>query len=195
MIRKRFNDEVEIVNAAKGGRSSKSFREEGHWKKIESRLKPGDYVFIQFGGNDSVNDINRYTEPNTTFRQYLTGYVKEAIARKAYPVLFTPLQKRTFRKGDLIDQRIRYVSVVRQVAEHLEVPLIDLNKATSRLIKDMGPEQSKKIFMWIEPGIFKALPDGKKDNGHLNVYGAACVADMAVQGIRKLDLPLAKYLR
>ncbi|WP_081798017.1 pectinesterase family protein [Neobacillus dielmonensis] len=51
-----FNsDKVNVVNYANGGRSSRSFINEGSLDKIASTIKTGDYLLIQFGHNDSAN--------------------------------------------------------------------------------------------------------------------------------------------
>src|ERR1035437_735848 len=51
---KFLNDEVVLKNAARNGRSSKSFYYE-IWKNLRNEIKKGDYVFIQFGHNDEKN--------------------------------------------------------------------------------------------------------------------------------------------
>src|SRR5919202_6908991 len=86
-----FTDEVEIQNAAISGISSKSFRDEGAWKKVIDAVKPGDYVFIQFGHNDEKSDTSLHTDARTGFRQNLINYVTETKAKGANPVLFTSI--------------------------------------------------------------------------------------------------------
>jgi lysophospholipase L1-like esterase len=71
-----FNNDVIIHNHAVSGRSSKSFRSEGHWKKVIDNVNPQDYVFIQFGHNDEKSDTLRHTDANTTFRQNLVQYIE-----------------------------------------------------------------------------------------------------------------------
>jgi pectinesterase len=43
---------VMVVNAARSGRSSRSFSNEGWLRMIGETILPGDYFFIQFGHND-----------------------------------------------------------------------------------------------------------------------------------------------
>ena len=52
---------VNIVNAARGGRSSRTFVTEGWWDGLLTQVKAGDLVLIQFGINDAgpVNDATR----------------------------------------------------------------------------------------------------------------------------------------
>lgn len=72
---------ITVRDRAKGGRSAKSFFEEGLWAQVFGELEKGDYVFIQFGHNDSkANDPAHYTDPDTTYRRYLTTYVEDARA-------------------------------------------------------------------------------------------------------------------
>lgn len=191
-----FNDQVIVHNAARSGRSSKSFRTEGHWKKVISQVKTGDYVFIQFGHNDEKsNDTSRYTLPETTFRQNLIRYINETKAKGAHPVLFTSIARRKFVDGKLSDTHGDYVTVPRALAKEMNIPLVDLNRSTSDLIQRMGEKKSKKLFLHIKPGQFSKLPDGKKDDTHLNEKGAEAVAALAVKGIKSLQLPLADYFK
>lgn len=191
-----FSDRVKIINAGVSGRSSKNFRTEGHWQKVIEKIKPGDYLFIQFGHNDSKTDTIRYTDPRTSFRQNLINYINEAKAKGALPVLFTSIPRRSFDKeGKLLDTHGDYVTVVRDLAKEMHLPLVDLNKKMAKLIQELGPEESKKLFLWLEPGQFKKIPEGKQDDTHLNVYGANRVAELAAQGLKELNLPVARYLR
>ncbi len=191
-----FTSDVSIHNAAQSGRSSKSFREEGWWKKVIDSVQAGDYVFIMFGANDQKPDSARHTDPATTYRQNLINYIDEVKAKGAYPVLFTSLVRRRFDKeGKLVDTYGAYVNTVREVAREMNVPLVDLYKKTWDLVQSYGPEESKKLFLYIEPGLFTKLPDGKKDDSHLNVEGATKVAGLAMQGIKELNLPLARFIK
>jgi len=196
MMPQFFKSNVEIKDEAISGISSKSFRDEGAWKKVIDAVKPGDYVFIQFGHNDEKPDSANHTDARTSFRQNLLNYVNETKAKGANPVLFTSIARRKFdANGKLEDTHGDYVTVVRELAKEINVPLIDLNKKTGELVEHLGPEESKKLYLYIEPGAFTQLPEGKKDDTHLCVYGATKVAELAVQGIRKEHLGLAKYLK
>src|SRR5688572_15203963 len=92
-FRDTLSDSAEVVNLARGGRSSKSFIAEGSWKKALD-LKP-QYLLIQFGHNDEPgHGPDRETDPTTTYRQYITRYLDDAIAAGIKPVLVTPLSRR-----------------------------------------------------------------------------------------------------
>ena len=188
--------DVIIHNAAISGISSKSFRDEGAWQKVIDQVKPGDYVFIQFGHNDEKPDSASHTDARTSFRHNLINYVSETQSKGGNPVLFTSLVRRKFdANGKLVDTHGDYVTVVRELAAELKVPLVDLNKLMGDLVQQMGMEESKKLYLYIEPGLFTKLPEGKKDDTHLCEFGATKVAQLAVKEVRRLKLPLGSYLK
>ncbi|MDP4273896.1 MAG: rhamnogalacturonan acetylesterase [Bacteroidota bacterium] len=191
-----FTDAIIIDNRAVNGRSSKSFIGEGRWSNILSTLKKGDYVIIQFGHNDAKKDTAKYTDPKTTFRATLAKYINETRAKGAYPILCTSIVRRHFdAKGQLKDTHGDYVKVPRQLAAEMHVPLIDMEAKTRKLVTGLGPEKSKKIFLFTQPGEYPNRPNGVQDSTHLNEKGAMMVAALAVEGIKELKLPLAKYLK
>lgn len=57
-----FDDGVDIINKAEGGRSTRSYLNQGRLDEITSQLREGDYVFIQFGHNDNRTDENAFVE-------------------------------------------------------------------------------------------------------------------------------------
>jgi PelA/Pel-15E family pectate lyase len=189
---------VVIDNRAVNGRSSKSFFDEGRWKPVVDELKPGDYVFIQFGHNDEKSeDPKRYTDPKGSYRDFLTMYVNDTRAKGAFPVLLTPIARRKFAENPdtLIDTHGEYTAAVRQLARELDVPAIDMAALTSRHLLGIGPEESKRLYMWLQPGESPKHPDGLKDDTHLKELGAFRYAQMAVNGIRELKLPLSRFVK
>ena len=77
----QLTGDIECLNFARGGRSSKSFINEGHWKEALDS-KP-DYILIQFGHNDQPGKgPERETDPKTTYRQFMSQYVDEARHRR-----------------------------------------------------------------------------------------------------------------
>ena len=192
-----FDEGVTIENNAKNGRSTKNFIREGLWQNVLDKLKPGDYVFIQFGHNDQkISDTNRYAEAHTTYRQNLIRYVAETREKGANPVLLTPVNRRKFDKdGKFIDQHEDYPSVVRSVATEMEVPLIDLHKKSEKVFSELGEEKTKELFLWITPNKYKSLPNGKTDNTHFSSEGAILIASLVVKGMKEIALPISKYLK
>ena len=211
-----FTEDVRVENHAVNGRSSKSFIDEGRWDAVVNKIRPGDYVFIQFGHNDEKADPKRHTDPGTTFDGNLRKFVRETRAKGGIPVLFNSIVRRNFGanpqavaaddvrseqsddivEGDtLVDTHGKYLDSPRNVAREMGVTFIDLNKATKDLVESMGVEGSKELFMWIPKGVSPACPKGRQDNTHLNVYGARKVAKLAVQAIEKQIPELGKYVR
>jgi lysophospholipase L1-like esterase len=192
-----FQTPVQVENLAMNGRSSKSFRDEGRWEPVLDHLRPGDYVIIQFGHNDEKKeDPKRYTEPFGSFKQNLERYVRETREKQGHPILATPIVRRAFTNtAGLIDTHGDYVKAVRQVAAEQQVPLLDLERLSAELLRKLGPEQSKKLYMWIEPGEFNSLPKGRQDNTHLNAFGASRICDLAVEELQTAVPDLAQRLR
>src|SRR5829696_4701504 len=89
-------DKVKVDNHAQNGRSTRSFIAENRWQTILGKLKAGDYVFIQFGHNDAAkNRPDRYTPPED-YRKNLLQFINDVRAKKANPVLLTPVMRRRF---------------------------------------------------------------------------------------------------
>jgi lysophospholipase L1-like esterase len=191
-----FDTSVIIDNHAMNGRSTRSFLAENRWQPILDRLKPGDYVFIQFGHNDeSEKKVDRYTPP-ADYKKNLIRFVNETREKKGTPILCTPIVRRQFDEhGKLLDTHGVYPDLVREVAIEYQVPLIDMQKKSERLIAALGPDSSKKIFLWVEKGKYKSMPDGKQDNTHFCEYGATEIARLAVEGLRELKIDLQYYLK
>ncbi len=187
---------VKIDNRAKNGRSSRSFITEGLWLQVLDNLQKGDYVFIQFGHNHSKPDTARRTDPHTTYRANLIRYITETRAKGAIPVLFTSIVRRSFdSEGNQINTLGEYPAVTHEVGKEMNVPVIDLNKATENLLYEYGVEGSKALFMIFEPGISKRHPNGSVDNTHLNPLGAFKVAQLAVKEFKAQKLPFSRFLR
>lgn len=188
-------DRVRVRNHAKNGRSTRLFIEQKHWQTLLDSLRGGDYVFIQFGHNDSAKDRpDRYTPPED-YRANLVRFVREVRERRATPVLFTPVMRRRFTKeGVFQDVHGVYPGIVREVAAGHKVPLVDMHRASERVLVRLGPEESRKLFLQLKPGENPNYPAGVEDNTHFNPRGAEEMAALAVGGIRERRLGLAKYL-
>lgn len=181
-----FDASVTVENHAVNGRSTKSFRDEGRWDTVLSALRPGDYVFIQFGHNDQkIADSTRYASP-ADYAGNLRRYVREARERGAEPVLLTPVVRRHFVDGELTDTHGEYPAAVRRVAAEERVPLLDMEPLTREWVSSLGDEASKGYFMWVEPGVCPRYPDGRQDDTHLNVRGARTVARMVADEVSRV---------
>ncbi len=216
MLKNFFTDNVIVNNHALNGRSSKSFIAEGHWQKVVEQIRPGDYVFIQFGHNDEKADTLRHTDPGTSFDDNLRRFVNETRLKGGIPVLFNSVVRRTFAdsktavedddkrdnssnylaEGDtLVDTHGAYLLSPRNVAVELDVPFVDANKITHDLEEGLGPDGSKKLHMWYRPGEVEYLPDGRQDNTHYNVYGAYIVAGLLAEAVADEVPELKDYFR
>lgn len=192
-----FTEGVKIQNHAMNGRSTKSFLAEGRWDSVVNRVKPGDYIIIEFGHNDSKKeDTTKFADANTDYRLNLIKFINDAISKNAIPILATPIVRRRFSKdGNFYDVHGDYPKVVREVAEEKNVFLLDLHKSSEKLIISYGEESSKKLFLHIESGEYHSLPKGLTDDTHLSPYGAFRVCDLAIAELKAKVPPLAKYIK
>lgn len=197
MLQKHFDSSKVIVDdRALNGRSTKSFIAEGHWQKIVDDLKKNDYVFIEFGHNDEKLDKPGVgAAANGEYRENLIRFVNEVRAKKAFPILMTPVARRKFdAQGNLVDTHGEYADAVRKIALELKVPLIDMQSKSTKILQDYGDENSRKLFLQLKAGENQNYPKGIEDNTHFNPTGADAMAKLAVEGIREQKLGLRKYL-
>ena len=197
MLRRYFDPaKVKIENHAQNGRSTRTFIAENRWQTIADKLKKGDYVFIQFGHNDAAKDKpERYTPPED-YRKNLIRFVEEVRAKNATPVLLTPVMRRKFDKeGKFVDQHGVYPGIVREVAKEYKVALIDMHRTSEQVLVRYGVEESKKLFLQLQPGENANYPNGVNDNTHFNPKGAEEMAQLAVAGIREQKIGLRKHLK
>jgi lysophospholipase L1-like esterase len=187
---RQFVDEpATVTNTAQGGRSSKSFRDEGHWTKALA-LK-GDYYLIQFGHNDQPGKgPERETDPNTTYYENMARYVDEVRAQGGRPVLVTSLVRRTFSKTDsarLVSAHVPYVEAVKRLAAAKNVPLVDLHASSLAFCEAIGPARTA-VFNFPDP-------NGKNDTTHLQGAGSVAFARLVVDELRRVVPGLAPVLR
>ena len=174
---------VQCFNHSKGGRSSKSYRDEGLWKKA---LKTkADYVLLQFGHNDQPGKgPKRETDPKTTYRENMARYIDEARAVGMKPILVTSLTRRRFVDGKIQCSLTDYVNTVRELAKEKKVPLVELYQRSIEQANRLGPKGCEKM----EP-----KKSGKFDHTHLNRHGSKMVAELVVEELRKAVPELAPY--
>ena len=214
-----FDDNIVVDNHAVNGRSSLSFINEGRWDKVLEKMKPGDYVIIQFGHNDEKMKPDRHTDPGSTFDYNLAKYVRETREKGGIPVLMNcvvrrnffvnapendddeKLRTQTFQDGvrmvegdTLIDTHGLYRVAPRDVARRMNVHFVDANQITHDLEQGLGTEASKKLHMWFLPGTEPSEPQGKQDNTHYSVYGAHQVARLLADALCQ-EIPVLKKYR
>ena len=220
VLQQYFDSQVVVDNHAVNGRSSKSFIDEGRWDKVLAKIKPGDYVFIQFGHNDEKPQPNRHTDPGSTFDDNLRKFVNETRERGGIPVLFNAVVRRNFAiktekndddeklrnldakaskavvEGDtLYDTHGDYRFPPANVAKEMGVVFVDANTITHELEQGLGREASKKLHMIFAPGEHPSMPKGKWDNTHYNIYGANTVARLLIKAVGDQIPQIKSHLR
>ena len=192
-----FKEAVRIENHAVNGRSTKSFIDEGKWEAVLRKIKPGDYVIMEFGHNDEKkNDPKRYAAPRTGYKTNLIKFISETQSKGGIPVLATPIVRRRFdENGNFYETHGDYPDVVRELAKGYNVPLLDIQKKTEQMLKEYGEELSKKLFLHISSVEYESLPEGRNDDTHLSSVGAFKVCDFAIEEIRRSLPELDKWLK
>ena len=220
VLQQYFDNHVVVDNHAVNGRSSKSFIGEGRWDKVLAKIKPGDYVFIQFGHNDEKPQPDRHTDPGSTFDDNLRKFVNDTRSKGGIPVLFNAVVRRNFAlkvqkndddeklrnldaksgknvlEGDtLYDTHGDYRFSPANVAKEMGVVFIDANAITHELEQGLGREASKKLHMIFAPGEHPSLPKGRWDNTHYNIYGANQVAVLLIKAVGDKIPQIKSHLR
>jgi lysophospholipase L1-like esterase len=183
-IEERFTDgAVKTTNLAAGGRSTKTFIQEGRWQKTLD-LKP-NYVLIQFGHNDShAPEKPEATSASTDYKSFLRRYVDESRAIGATPILVTPMVRRTFGDdGKLTDILQPYAASMKEVATEKSVAVIDLHASSKKLVEQLGPEASAE------------MANKTGDATHFNEKGARAMADLVIKELPTAEPKLKAYLK
>lgn len=194
MLQPYFNaDKVVVKNHAKGGRSSRTFITEGLWQEVLDQLKPGDYVFIQFGhndggpmntgrarasikgvGNDSVEVIMEATgkpEVVYSYGHYIRRYINEAKAKGAIPVYCSLIPRREWESGEIMWNHNHYWEYARQIVDKEDVMFIDLHLLVSKKYNKLGEKYVADNFFL-------------EDHTHTTKSGAQLNAEVVVEGLK-----------
>lgn len=187
MIPRFFKPGVAISNHAESGLSLGSFISSKRLDKVLSVMKPGDYVFVEFGHNDE-KEKGPEDGAYKSYSERLHLFAREVKNKGGHLVILTPSARRSFNtEGKMENSHGDYPDAARKVAKEEGVPLIDLTALTSRFYETLGAEGAKKAFV-----IYPEL--NLNDNTHFNPYGAYEIAKMVVQGIKDNGLDLAGKL-
>ncbi len=181
-------DSVVVDDRAKGGRSTRTFFQEGRWREIYNRLQKGDLVMIQFGHNDgAVDKTERYVNIEG-YKEFLRLYVNQTREKGATPILLTPVNRNyPWKDGKLSNVHGEYPEAVKEIAKELNVKLIDLTQLSIDAFTEKGQEYvTKTYFMNLEKGVYQAYPDGQKDNTHFQKAGAQAVAQLVFNAMKGL---------
>jgi lysophospholipase L1-like esterase len=189
-----FKQGVSVANFAESGESLSSFISSRRLAKVLSLIKPGDYLFIEFGHNDQKQK-GEGIGPWTSYKNNLIKFITETREKGGIPVLVTSMHRRNFDStGHIINTLGDYPDAVRQTAKELNVPLIDLNAMSKILYEAWGPEDSKKAFVHYPANSFPGQDKALADNTHFSTYGAYQIAKCILEGIKANNLGLVPYI-
>ena len=184
-----------IINAAKAGRSTRTFLAEGRWDAVYHSIEPGDYVLIQFGHND-IGPIDNQKERGViatadtdtchvyrmasngqyqviySFGWYLRKFITDVRERGGIPVLVSLTPRNEWPGGKVERRNSTYGQWYRQVAEETDCALLDLHNITADALDKMGREQAAAMF--------------NHDHTHTSLAGAKLNARGIAKGIRQL---------
>ncbi|MCC3355909.1 rhamnogalacturonan acetylesterase [Bacillus sp. REN16] len=182
-----FTEDAQVENHAIGGRSSKTFIEEGRLEPILNELTENDFLLIQMGHNDSTkNRPERYTEPFSTYKEYLKIYVDRAKECHAKPVLITPVARLHVENDQIINDFQDYCTAMKEVAKEENVPVIDLMDKSLIFYQSIGYEETVTLFM---------ASINETDFTHFTKKGANQIARILSEEIKASGLPLSKYIK
>lgn len=171
-----FPEEVRFVNKAIGGRSSKTFVQEGRLDEILKDIGEGDYLFVQMGHNDATaSKPERFTEPYTTYKEYLNMYIDGARRRGAVPVFVTPVARLHMKDGSFVNDFPDYCTAMKQAAAEEKIQLIDLMEMSLAYYASIGYDEASTLFMVSVNGT---------DHTHFTEKGANRIAELVSQGMK-----------
>jgi len=196
MLRCALDPSVTVENRAIGGRSTRSFMEQGRLDAIARDIRPGDTLLIQFGHNDA--DLKKMAERFTPIPDYvanLSRFVAVAREHGAQAVILTPVTRRAFRDGAVPRSFPLYEDAARQVASAERVPLIDLAARSRAWVARAGEERSRAYYLHLTPADrAPGFPNGADDDVHFSELGARGVAELVAADLRRLGLPVSRHV-
>lgn len=190
------NQDVDVVDEAISGASTKSFIALGGLDRIDRAIGPGDFLLISFGHNDEKTyDPTRGTLPWSTYQDYLEKYVDVARSHGATPVLVTPVERRNFdATGQEHATHGDYPAAMAALGQRLDVPVIDLTSASRDLWQRLGPDLTTNYFLWVAPGENPNYPNGVSDNTHFQTRGAIEVARIVASHLKDQDIVDPRFI-
>lgn len=163
-----------VCNQAHNGRTTESFRTEGHFGIVMKHIRPNDYFLMQFGHNDQKLP---YLQAMGGYLENLKRFVEEVRQKGAYPVILTPIGRNTWReeKTGLVYNDLLWenAEACGRVGREMEVPVLDLHGDSMADIKNLGRDASK-VFYHVD------------DWTHTNDYGAYRAAGYVASELRRL---------
>ncbi|UOE51132.1 rhamnogalacturonan acetylesterase [Mucilaginibacter sp. SMC90] len=199
---------VAVENDALGGTSSRTFQTMGLWDKVLVKIKPGDFVIMQFGHNDAgalddtarargtikgigdeqqeiYNPIRKIKEVVHTYGWYMRKFVADIKAKGATPIICSPIPRNTWKDGKSAgrNNENNYGQWAREISEQTGAFFIDLNKLIADDYDQEGEAKVKSTYFGT-------------DATHTLEPGAQLNAKFVIHGIRSYNqLGLNKYLK
>ncbi|HKW28901.1 MAG TPA: rhamnogalacturonan acetylesterase [Verrucomicrobiae bacterium] len=167
-----FKSEIAVANHAESGETIADSLTRNRFEKVFRLMKPGDYLFIQFGHNDMKN---KRPDALEQYRVDLNKVIAGTRARGGTPVLVTSMERKAGVEHPTLEG---YPEAVRQMAKAEHCPLIDLNRMSLVLYRALGTNLSRAFV----------------DGTHHDNYGSYELAKCVVEGIERDHLPLAKHI-
>lgn len=187
MLPRFFKPEIAIANHGESGETYRDSLARRRLDKILSVMRPGDWLFMQFGHNDQKQIAANTGGPFTTYQQEIRRHVAAVRTQGGTPVVVSPMERRGFdAAGKVVPSLADYAAAARDVARELGVAFIDLNALSKPFYEALGPEKSARAFA--------TAADGRIDNTHHNNFGSYELAQCVVQAIREQQLPLARFI-
>jgi lysophospholipase L1-like esterase len=156
-------------------------------------MKAGDYLFIQFGINDSSATCDRHVGIEAFKASYLM-MAKAATDRGAHPIFVTPLSMISCSGSTARGSRGDYVPATKEAGASAGVPVIDLHGLSVDLY-------NQHKFCPVPGGDVSATTTGPvgdffcDDHTHLSSSGAVEIAGLLAGALRTQNIPLAAYLK
>ncbi|MGY5356172.1 rhamnogalacturonan acetylesterase [Wenyingzhuangia sp. IMCC45467] len=189
-----FTSDVTVSNYAASGLALVSFEYGNRLEKILEVIKPGDYLFVEFGHNDEKRKGKEHGAWGS-YSDLLREFVTRAKEKGGIPVLVTPTQRRHFNDdGTLEETHGDFPAAMRKVAKELDVYLIDVTKMTTKAYEAWGVEYSKNALVHYPANTFPNQTKALSDNTHFNSFGANEIALCVLKGIKELNLDISKYI-
>jgi lysophospholipase L1-like esterase len=181
---------VTCIDLALNGRSSKSFIDEGAWKK--ALAEKGQYYFIQFGHNDQKPNPDRHADADTDYANNLRRYVSDVRAIGGIPILVSSLSRRNYKDGQLENDGLRdYAMAARRVAAEEKVTFVDLFSLSQQYLKNKTQQQADVFNATSHPDAIAEKAGGTKpDRTHLNNYGKAFFGRMVADNVIRTEVEL-----
>lgn len=181
-------DSVVVDDRARGGRSTRTFFQEGRWRSVYDNLKKNDIVMIQFGHNDAAeNKPERYVNIEG-YKEFLRLYITQTLQKGAIPIVLTPVNRNyPWKDGQLENVHGEYPQAATDVAKEYGVQVIDLTQRSIDAFTAKGKEYvTNNYFMNLPAGKYEAYPEGESDNTHFQPEGAKAVAQLVFDGLKEL---------